>query len=103
MKINHISQLNPDTKVIILSFLQDDNFETHLQKVSDDFELNLELLKQDFKADLKEFQVVYSPNNQKIVLLGLGKKPDSSNIIKAFRTMFLKQKSKLPNEVTIDY
>ena len=102
MKINHISQLNPDTKVIILSFLQDDNFETHLQKISDDFELNLELLKQDFKADLKEFQVVYSPNNQKIVLLGLGKKPDSSDIIKAFRTMFLKQKSKLPNEVTID-
>lgn len=102
MKINHISQLNPDTKVIILSFLQDDNFETHLQKVSDDFELNLELLKQDFKADLKEFQVVYSPNNQKVILLGLGKNPDSSDIIKAFRTMFLKQKSKLPNEVTID-
>jgi len=102
MKINHISQLNPDTKVIILSFLQDDNFETHLQKVSDDFELNLELLKQDFKADLKEFQVVYSPNNQKVILLGLGKNPDSSDIIKAFRIMFLKQKSKLPNEVTID-
>ena len=102
MKINHISQLNPDTKVIILSFLQDDNFETHLQKVSDDFELNLELLKQDFKADLKEFQVVYSPNNQKVILLGLGKNPDSSDIIKAFRTMFLKQKSKLPNEVTVD-
>ena len=102
MKINHISQLNPDTKVIILSFLQDDNFETHLQKVSDDFELNLELLKQDFKADLKEFQVVYSPNNQKVILLGLGKNSDSSDIIKAFRIMFLKQKSKLPNEVTID-
>jgi len=102
MKINHISQLNPDTKVIIFSFLQDDNFETHLQKVIDDFELNLELLKQDFKADLKEFQVVYSPNNQKVILLGLGKNPDSSDIIKAFRTMFLKQKSKLPNEVTVD-
>jgi leucyl aminopeptidase len=102
MKINHISQLNPDTKVIIFSFLQDDNFETHLQKVIDDFELNLELLKQDFKADLKEFQVIYSPNNQKVILLGLGKNPDSSDIIKAFRTMFLKQKSKLPNEVTVD-
>jgi leucyl aminopeptidase len=102
MKINHISQLNPDTKVIIFSFLQDDNFVNNLQKVSDDFELNFELVKQDFKADLKEFQVVYSPNNQKVILLGLGKKPDSSDIIKAFRTMFSKQKSKLPNEVTID-
>ncbi|MBC7409764.1 MAG: leucyl aminopeptidase, partial [Arcicella sp.] len=102
MKINRITQLNPDTKVIIFSFLQDDNFETHLQKVSNDFELNLELLKQDFKGDLKEFQIVYSPNNQKIILLGLGKKPNSSDIIKAFRTLFLKQKSKLPSEVTID-
>jgi leucyl aminopeptidase len=102
MKINHISQLNPDTKVIVFSFLQDENLETHLQKVSNDFELNLELLKQDFKADLKEFQVVYSPKNQKVILLGLGKNPNSSDIIKAFRTLFLKQKSKLPNEVTID-
>ena len=102
MKINHISQQNPDTKVIIFSLLQDDNFETQLQKVSSGFELNLELLAQDFKADLKEFQVVYSPNNQKIILLGLGKNPNSSDIIKAFRTMFLKQKSKFPNEVTID-
>lgn len=101
MTINHISQLNPDTKVIILSFLQDDNFETQLQKVNDDFELNFELLKQDFKADLKEFQAVYSLKNQKIILLGLGKKPNSSDIIKAFRTLFLKYKSKLPNEVTI--
>ena len=81
MKINHISQLNPDTKVIIFSFLQDDNFETQLQKVSDNFELNFELLKQDFNADLKEFQVVYAPNNQKVILLGLGKNPNSSDII----------------------
>lgn len=102
MKINHISQLNPDTKVIIFSFLQDAQFENQLQKVSNDFELNLELVKQDFKADLKEFQVVYSPNNQKVILLGLGKNPNSSDIIKAFRTLFLKQKSKLPHEVTID-
>jgi leucyl aminopeptidase len=102
MKINHISQLKSDTKVVIFSFLQDDNFEIHLQKVSNDFDLNFELVKQDFKADLKEFQVVYSPNNQKIILLGLGKNPNSYDIIKAFRTLFLKQKSKFPNEVAID-
>jgi len=102
MKINHITQLNPDTKVIIFSFLQNENFEPYLQKISNDFALNFELLKQDFKGDLKEFQVVYSSNNQKIILLGLGKKSDSSEIIKAFRTLFLKQKSKLSSEVTID-
>jgi len=102
MKIKHISELNPDTKVIIISFLQNDTFENQLQKVSDNFELNFELLKHDFKADFKELQVVYARNNQKIILLGLGKKPDSSDIIKAFRTLFLHQKSKLPNEVTID-
>jgi leucyl aminopeptidase len=102
MKINHISQLNPDTKVIIFSFLQDENFDTQIQKISNDFDLNVGLLQQDFKADLKEFQVVYSSQNQKIVLLGLGKNPNSSDVIKAFRTLFLKQKSKLPNEVTVD-
>ena len=102
MKINHISQQNPYSNVIIFPFLQDDNFEAHFQEISNDFELNFELLKQDFKADLKEFQVVYTYQNQKIILLGLGKNPNSSDIIKAFRTLFLKQKSKFPNEVTID-
>ncbi len=102
MKINHISQLNPDTKVIIFSFLQDENFDTQIQKISGDFDLNIGLLQQDFRADLKEFQVVYSSQNQKIILLGLGKNPNSSDVIKAFRTLFLKQKSKLPNEVTVD-
>jgi leucyl aminopeptidase len=102
MKINHISELNPESKVVIFSFLQEDTFKSQLQKVSYNYELNFELLKQDFKADSKELQVVYSRNNQKIILLGLGKKPDSSAVIKAFRTLFLHQKSKFPNEVTID-
>jgi leucyl aminopeptidase len=102
MKINQISQLNPYSKVVIFPFLQDENFETYLQKVSTDFELNFELIKQDFKAELKEYQVVYSPQNQKVILLGLGKNSNSLDIIKAFRTLFLKQKSKLSNEVTID-
>ncbi|MES2516551.1 MAG: leucyl aminopeptidase family protein [Bacteroidota bacterium] len=102
MKINHITQLNLDSKVIVLSFLQDDTFEKQLQKSCSGYGLNFDLVKQDFKADLKEFQFFYTTENQKIIFLGLGKKTNSSDVIKAFRTLFLKQKTKLPDGVTID-
>ncbi len=102
MKINHITQLNSDSKVVVLSFLQDDNFESQLQKTCSGFGLNFDLVKQDFKADLKEFQIFYTSEYQKVIFLGLGKKPNTLDIIKAFRTLFLKQKTKLPDGVTID-
>ncbi|PWK27358.1 leucyl aminopeptidase [Arcicella aurantiaca] len=102
MKINHITQLNADSKVIVQSFLQDGNFDGKLQKSCADYALNFDLVNQDFKADLKEFQIFYNAENQKIIFLGLGKKPNSLDIIKAFRTLFLKQKTKLPDGVTID-
>ena len=102
MKINVINDHKSSVKVIILPFLQDEHFENLLQKSSQDFGVNFELLKQDFKAESKEIHVIYSPQNQKIICLGLGKNPNSSDIIKAFRTLFFKQKSKLSAEVTID-
>ena len=102
MKINHITQINPDSKVVVLSFLQGDNFEGQLQKSCSDYGLNCDLVKQDFKADLKEFAIFYNAENQKVIFLGLGKKSNTLDIIKAFRTLFLKQKTKLPDGVTID-
>ena len=102
MKINVINEHKSSVKVIILPFVQDENFENLLQKIAQDFSINFELLKQDFKAESKEIHVIYSPQNQKIIFLGLGKNPNSSEVIKAFRTLFFKQKSKLPAEVTID-
>lgn len=102
MKINHITQINPDSKVVVLSFLQDDNFASQLQKSCLDYGLNSELVKQDFKADLKEFAIFYNAEGQKVIFLGLGKKSNTLDIIKAFRTLFLKQKAKLPDGVTID-
>ena len=102
MKINVINEHKSSVKVIILPFIQDENFENLLQKTAQDFALNFELLNQDFKAESKEIHVIYSPQNQKIICLGLGKNPNSSDVIKAFRTLFFKQKSKLPAEVTIE-
>ena len=102
MKIKAINQHIPSVKVIILPFLQDKNLDNLLQKTCQDFTIDFELLKQDFKAESKEIHIVYSPQNQKITCLGLGKKPNSSDIIKAFRTLFFKQKAKLPAEVMID-
>lgn len=102
MKIKVINQHISSVKVIILPFLQDENLENLLQTTCQEFTIDFDLLKQDFKAEAKEVHIVYSPQNQKIICLGLGKNPDSAEVIKAFRTLFFKQKSKLPNEVTID-
>jgi leucyl aminopeptidase len=102
MKINVINQHIPSVKVIILPFLQDEKLDNLLQKTCQEFNIDFELLKQDFKAESKEIHVVYSSQNQKIICLGLGKNPNSAEVIKAFRTLFFKQKSKLPNEVMID-
>jgi leucyl aminopeptidase len=102
MKINVINQHIPSVKVIILPFLQDENLDTFLQKTCQEFSIDFDLLKQDFKAESKEIHIVYSPQNQKIICLGLGKNPNSAEVIKAFRTLFFKQKPKLPNEVIID-
>ena len=93
MRINVINEHKSSVKVIILPFVQDENFENLLQKTAQDFALNFELLNQDFKAESKEIHVIYSPQNQKIICLGLGKNPNSSDVIKAFRTLFFKQKS----------
>ena len=102
MKIAVINQHNPSVKVIILPFLQDENLENLLQKSCQEFTIDFDLLKQDFKAESKEIHIIYSPQNQKIICLGLGKKPNSTDVIKAFRTLFFKQKSKFPSEVIID-
>ena len=102
MKINVINEHNPSVKIIILPFLQDENLDNLLQKSCQEFAIDFELLKQDFKAESKEIHIVYSTQSHKIICLGLGKNPNSSELIKAFRTLFFKQKSKLPSEVTID-
>ncbi|MCU0443995.1 MAG: leucyl aminopeptidase family protein [Microscillaceae bacterium] len=56
---------------------------------------------QDFKADLKEIQVGYTPT-QKVYFLGLGKKPSSSNLIRAFRYFFHQHKNKISGSLGID-
>jgi leucyl aminopeptidase len=102
MKIKVINEHIASVKVIILPFLQDENLDNLLQKTCQKFTIDFELLKQDFKAESKEIHIVYSPQNQKIICLGLGKNSNSSEVIKAFRTLFFKQKSKLPAEVMIE-
>lgn len=102
MKIKVINEHISSVKVVILPFFQEDNLDSLLQKSCQEFTIDFELLRQDFKAEAKEIHIVYSPQNQKIIYLGLGKNPNSSDVIKAFRTLFFKQKSKLSAEITID-
>ena len=57
MKINVINEHKSSVKVIILPFIQDENFENLLQKIAQDFTIDFELLKQDFKAEAKEIHI----------------------------------------------
>ncbi|MBB6004206.1 M17 family metallopeptidase [Arcicella rosea] len=102
IKVTLVAQFQPEHKVIILPILQTEELSVELAQIAETFGVDALLLQTDFKADLKEIHSFYSTGNQKIILLGLGKKANSSEIIRAFRTLIHQQKSKLPNEITID-
>lgn len=102
MKVSVINQLNFDAKAIILPIVQSENLSNELAQIALAYGIDASLLKQDFKANTKEILSFYSTNNQKVMLLGLGKKPNSSDVIRAFRTLIHQHKSKLPTEITID-
>jgi len=54
----------------------------------------------DFQAEVAEIQVIYT-SDTKFFLLGLGEKPDTKTILKAFRTLSHKYPKKLPHELGI--
>ena len=102
MKIYHFRTLNPEAKAIVLPILQTENLSEDLRQIAEKYEINFAFLQQDFKADPKEVQTFYTSKNQKIILLGFGKKPDSSEVIRIFRTLIHQYQTKLPNELSID-
>jgi leucyl aminopeptidase len=101
IKITSKSQ-NP--QAIIIPLFDNENLSKNLEKIAKSANISIESLKNDFKAGLKETQTIYSTRKgiDKIYLLGLGKNPDQSDYIKAFRSFFFNQKKKLPNQVAID-
>lgn len=102
IKVKLVAQFQPEHKAIILPILQTEELSVELTQIAEMFGVDALLLQTDFKADLKEIHSFYSTQNQKVILLGLGKKTNSSEIIRAFRTLIHQHKSKLPNEITID-
>lgn len=102
INIKLVTELATESNVVVVPVLQSDTLLDDLVQLSKLFEIDSLLLQTDFKAGLKEIHQFYAFQHQKIILIGLGKKPNSSDVIRAFRTLIHHNKSKLPNEITID-
>lgn len=102
MKFNILQQLDASAQIIVLPIVQDEYLDKTLAIISHDYALDSSTLMRDFKADFRESFSFYSSNNQKVMLLGLGKKNDSSEIIRAFRGFINQHKQKLSAQITID-
>ncbi len=60
------------------------------------------VLRADFAADWNEMLPIYQPDGRRTYLLGLGPTPGSAQWLRAFRSLFFGQKSKLPRQVAVD-
>ncbi len=94
------AQANTEQTDLLIAFEQTDNLPTQLQQLTAQYGLPHSVAK-DFKGDLKEVLSVHLPE-QKVYLLGLGKKPISKDIILAYRFFFHQQKSKLADKIIVD-
>ncbi len=74
----------------------------YLTTLADQLNLPMSTLERDFTADLHEVLPLYQPNGSRIMLLGLGEEPTAFDWLRAFRKLFFGQKSKLPNQVSVD-
>lgn len=89
--------------ILIFPLLADDQLEANLLSVSKATGLKPELMTREFKAEPKENLLLFHPeSDQKIYLLGLGKKPGSIDYIKTFRSFFYHKRSLFDGIVSID-
>jgi leucyl aminopeptidase len=97
----------PTAPAVVRPVVQDDALPTNLAELAKETGLPAETLATDFKADAKEIFPIYRRGGRKLYLLGLGKTPGdgapgSAQVIRAFRTLFFQQKTKLPAAVALD-
>ena len=84
--------LPPDQPaIIVIPFLQEEGLSTHLLRLSKKAELDADWLLRDFTAQ-KDQTFTYYAGRHKIVLLGLGDKPNAHQIFLAFRSLSQKLK-----------
>ncbi len=103
MKINLITKLET-ANTLIIPFVKGENFTEQLLVKSKIIGYSLEELERSFKGDKKEILIVATPRKkfEKVVFIGLGEKPNSADVITAFRSFFKNNKKKLSGEIVID-
>ncbi len=102
MQINLLTAPKQSNQTLVFPVLQSDYLSKHFEQIAATAEITETLLFTEFKADYKEITHFFNAAGQKIFLLGLGKKPTSAEVIKAFRTLFYQQKAKLSAHVSVD-
>ncbi len=78
---------------VIIPMLKNDTLAGALETIGTAFDIVVERLKTDFKGDFKEMTYFYK-GQTRIYLLGLGEKPNSNDVLLAFRNLSFSQKSK---------
>ncbi len=97
----------PTAPAVVRPLVQNDALAETLARIALETGLAADALLTDFKADFKEILPLYQLDGRKLLLLGLGKEMGgeplkSGPIIRAFRTLFFQQKTKLPAHVALD-
>ena len=102
MILNYAS--TSSAKTFIYPIIDNESLAANLNIIAALTGISGDILAADFKANTKETLVVYcnQPNLEKVILLGLGKKPSTIDFIKIFRSFFYQQKSKLPQQLALN-
>lgn len=87
--------------VSIIPVAANEQLEEVLQQLALATGLSATTLSQDFKAEFCEILPLYN-KNQRLFLLGLGKKKAAAELVRAFRTLTYRQRERLPEKIAIN-
>lgn len=88
---------------VIIPMLKNDTLNSALETIGTTFDIAAERLKSDFKGDFKEMTYFYK-GQTRIYLLGLGERPNSNDVLLAFRNLSFSQKSKFNGgQIALDF
>jgi leucyl aminopeptidase len=85
----------------ILPFVQDDALTTKLTLTAKRLGINAEWLCQDFKADNNQILLTYA-KNQRVIFVGVGKRPTAMTLLKTFRSVFNKYQKSFATHTQLD-
>ena len=90
-----------DQGLIVAPIIQHEDLGPQLSQIAQLTGLPLELLQAECKGSSGEKNFFFTAQHRKIVVLGLGKSPQSAELIKVLRGFFSSEKSKLTAHTTI--